>query len=161
MAEPEIRGLLEADLPRILDLEKELFAPDDWSEGMYRDELSHADRVYLARCVGETLIGWGGIWVSSPHAELLTIGVDPAHRRHGHASALLARLVALAHERGAREMFLEVRAEDAGAQALYRAFGFRQIGLRRRYYPRSGADALVMKARIADGATVAPGVPLS
>lgn len=147
-AEARNRPLALDDLPRVLELEAELFAPDDWSEGMYWDEIGHPDRVYLAREQGGRLIGWGGIWSADGRAELLTIGVDPAHRRAGHATALLTELTDVAVARGAREMFLEVRADDDGAQALYRGFGFRPLGLRRRYYPRSGADALVMKARL-------------
>jgi ribosomal-protein-alanine N-acetyltransferase len=75
----------------------------------------------------------------------MTIGVDPAHRRQGIATALMAVLIDGARDAGASSVLLEVRADDPGALALYEGLGFDRIGLRRRYYQRSGADALVLR----------------
>ncbi|MDO5494283.1 MAG: ribosomal protein S18-alanine N-acetyltransferase [bacterium] len=139
-----LRDLGEADLPRVLELEAELFAPDDWSAGMYREELAQASRRYRALEVEGRLIAWGGVYCGV-QAEILTIGVDPAHRRRGHGSRLLRDLLEIAAARGAREVFLEVRADDPGAQALYAGHGFEPLAIRPNYYPRSGRDALVMR----------------
>ncbi len=57
---------------------------------------------------------------------------------------MLAELLAEARRRGARDVLLEVRADNPRAQALYRRFGFAQIHTRRRYY-RDGVDALIMQ----------------
>lgn len=143
-ASPSIRELETADLPRVLELEKALFAPDDWSEGMYRDELGERSRAYRAIEVAGELVAWGGVYCG-PTAEILTLGVAPEHRRRGHASRLLAELLTIAARRGAREVYLEVRADDPGARALYVKHGFEAVGMRPHYYPRSGRDALVMR----------------
>ncbi|HZK04391.1 MAG TPA: ribosomal protein S18-alanine N-acetyltransferase [Actinomycetaceae bacterium] len=143
-AEATLRPLTPADIPRVLELERKLFAPDNWSEGIYRQELTHPDRVYRAIEDGGVLIAWGGVFCA-PTAEILTLGVSPEHRRRGHASRILRELLRCAAACGAREVFLEVRADDAGAQALYLKYGFEPVGVRRRYYPMSGADALVMR----------------
>ncbi|MGR3570332.1 GNAT family N-acetyltransferase [Brevirhabdus sp.] len=85
-------------------------------------------------------------------AELLTLAVHPGHRRQGLARGLLARFDAAALDRGAREAFLEVAADNAGAIALYRACGWQAAGRRRAYY-RGGAggavDALVLRKALA------------
>ena len=145
-AQASIRDVVAEDLPRILTLEKALFGPDDWSEGIYREAIMRPDQVYRARELGGALVGWGGV-LCAPTASILTLGVDPAFRRQGHGSAILADLIEIAESRGAHEIFLEVRAEDEGAQDLYRAFGFTRIGIRRRYYQMSGSDAVVMRRK--------------
>lgn len=139
-----VRELRETDLGRVLELEAELFAPDDWSEGMYREELAERTRAYRAYEVDGLVVAWGGVYCGS-QAEILTIGVDPGWRRRGIGSRMLRELLAIAQERGAREVFLEVRADDPGARALYLNHGFEPLAIRERYYPRSGKDALVMR----------------
>jgi ribosomal-protein-alanine N-acetyltransferase len=80
-------------------------------------------------------------------AEVLTLAVIPAMRRRGVAAALLRRAMAEAAARGAGALFLEVSTRNAAAQALYRRFGFIEVGRRRRYYP-DGSDALVLRVEL-------------
>jgi ribosomal-protein-alanine N-acetyltransferase len=80
--------------------------------------------------------------LAADEAEVLTLATDPAHRRQGLASALLARFHAGAAARGASRAFLEVAEDNAAARALYAVAGYAEAGRRRRYYRRaSGADA--------------------
>ena len=143
----ELRPITLADLPRILQLEPQLFGHEAWSEGAYLSELTGPDRVYLGIEEDGLLVAYGGVWCGR-QSEILTIGTDPAHRRRGHARALMQELLSEAYRRGGRECFLEVRATDEGAQALYCSLGFEPIGVRKGYYQPSGADAVVMKARL-------------
>ena len=57
-------------------------------------------------------------------------------------------LIAETRRRGARELFLEVRADNPGAQTLYRELGFEEIGVRPRYYQPDGVDAIVMRLAV-------------
>lgn len=75
-------------------------------------------------------------------AELLTLGVLPGRRRAGLGGLLLRAALAEAGRRGARRMTLEVAADNAGAQALYRAAGFAAAGRRRNYYRLPGGEGL-------------------
>ena len=72
-----------------------------------------------------------------------TIGVDPARQGRGIGRALLRDLLAVAD--GPRPVFLEVRTDNEAAIALYEAEGFSRIGVRKRYYQPSGADAYTMR----------------
>ena len=74
-------------------------------------------------------------------AEILAIGVAPAGRRRGLGAALLA---AVYYRVGDAPLFLEVASGNAAAIALYRAAGFRQVGIRHAYYADL-QDALVMR----------------
>lgn len=146
-----IDALRESDALRCAALERLLFPGDDpWSAPAFRDEL-RAGHVYLAaRNLGEPddLLGYGGIAVVADppraEAEIHTIGVDPAVQGRGIGRALLRGLLATADAVHAA-VFLEVRTDNDAARALYGSEGFVVVGLRRRYYQSSGADAHTMR----------------
>ena len=99
---------------------------------------------YIVARAGERLVGFAGIWLMVDEAHVTTFGVHPDWRRQGIGRQLLLNLVELARTIGARRMTLEVRASNESAQALYRAYGFEEVGRRPRYYTDDGEDALVM-----------------
>lgn len=88
--------------------------------------------------------------VTLDEAEVLTLATDPAHRRQGLASALLARFEAEARARGADRAVLEVAEDNVPARALYEGHGYREVGRRPAYYarPRAPVAALVLARRI-------------
>ena len=136
-----IRRLTYADLPQILVIERRAF-PTPWSLAMFVLELSKSMDVCLAATRGDALVGYlvcsryDTVW------HIMNVAVDPAHRRVGIATALLAGLI----ERLAvnARYTLEVRESNAAAIALYERHGFRAAGRRRRYYQDNGEDAVIM-----------------
>lgn len=134
-------------------LESQIMGSDAWSEALVADELGRADRVWWAAYAADPkmplsadapLVGYAGGWVVDGDVQILKVGVDPAWRRHGIARVLLARVADDARNLGARTSSLEVRASNAGAQALYEALGYRSLGTRPRYYS-DGEDAVIME----------------
>ena len=85
--------------------------------------------------------------VAADEAEVLTLAVDPVHRRHGIGACLLRAAMDAARERGGRSMALEVSVDNAAARKLYARAGFTEIGRRVRYYA-DGSDALIMRATL-------------
>ena len=77
-------------------------------------------------------------------AYVQTIGVTTRKQRHGLGTALLGALLAEAGQCGARQVDLEVRADNAIAIAMYEKHGFQTIGVRRGYYTDNREDALIM-----------------
>ena len=141
-----LRPMRLADLPAVMVLEEELFAPDTWTRAMYRDELSRTDtRWYLVAEEDGTVVGYGGLIAYPDEAHVATIGVATARQGEGIGARLLDALLAEADRRGSPVVLLEVRADNQVAQGLYRRRGFAEIGRRRGYYQPSGADAVVMK----------------
>lgn len=152
MSEPSerrLRPLRPDDVDRVLELEVVLFGLGAWTRGMYESEIGAPGRVYLAVEDGGVLVGYAGASLAE-ESHVMTIGVAPEARRRGHAAAMLAALMDAAREAGGRSMLLEVRADDDGPQALYRAFGFEAIGIRKGYYQLEGADAVVMRAPLTE-----------
>lgn len=86
--------------------------------------------------------------VAADEAELLTIAVDPDHRRRGAGRLLLKAVIDRVRGAGAATIFLEVSADNPAARCLYESFGFGAVGHRAAYYARDGrppADALIMR----------------
>ena len=140
--------LTAADAPRCAELERLLFPGDDpWSAQAFRDEIRIGHR-YLAARDGDLLVGYAGLAFVAPpphpEAEVHTIGVDPAHQGRGTGRALLRGLLAVADAEHAT-VYLEVRTDNETARALYESEGFEVVGVRRRYYRPSGADAHTMR----------------
>jgi len=138
----QITPLRVEDAPRCAELERLLFAGDDpWDARAFVEALA-AGHPYLAARVGEALVGYAGLGLAGPEAEVHTVAVDPAHQGRGIGRALLRALLALA---GSATVFLEVRTDNETAIALYRSEGFAVVGTRRGYYRPSGADAFTMR----------------
>jgi ribosomal-protein-alanine N-acetyltransferase len=139
--------MTRADVPAVMRLEEELFAPDTWSAAMYRDELSRTDtRHYLVAVddPGGAVVGYAGLIAYRDEAHVATIGVTRARQGEGIGALLLDALLAEA-DRRSPVVLLEVRADNELAQGLYRRRGFTEAGRRRGYYQPSGADAVVMR----------------
>ncbi|ONI73382.1 ribosomal-protein-alanine N-acetyltransferase [Actinosynnema sp. ALI-1.44] len=136
------------DLSRCAELEKVLFPGEDpWSVQAFQFELETGNHYVGAHAEPGGLVGYAGIaMLGTPgnyEGEIHTIGVDPDHQGKGIGKALLRDLLDHADEAQA-PVFLEVRTDNVPAIRLYKAHGFQQIGLRRRYYQPSGADAYTM-----------------
>ena len=144
---PQLRPMTRADLPAVLELEHALFGEEAWSPQMLAGELAQqpASRHYLVAQDGPVIAGYAGLLAAGSQADVLTLAVAADRWGQGIGSALLEALLAEAARRGCTEVFLEVRADNPRAQALYLRYGFEQIGLRKAYYQPSGTDALVMR----------------
>lgn len=141
-----VEPLRQKDFARCAELETVLFAADDpWGANAFQSELD-SGHFYVGAYVDEkTLAGYAGMSLAGRPAEadVHTIGVDPNWQGNGIGKALLRALLDRADEESA-PVFLEVRTDNAVAISLYLAHGFERIGLRRRYYQPSGADAYTM-----------------
>jgi [ribosomal protein S18]-alanine N-acetyltransferase len=163
MTTVRIGSLRRQDLAACAALEQELFAGEDpWREAMFASELDHGNFYLGAYAPDGTLVGYAGLAVvgapGDAEASVHTIAVSPAWQGRGVGTALLDRLLAHADALGATT-FLEVRTDNVVAMALYTGRGFELIGLRRRYYQPSGADAYTMRrlSRQAAQESILPG----
>ena len=130
-----------------------------WTRGNFIDALAAGYQAQLLVAGGQIL----GYFVAMPgvqEAHLLNITVAPAHQRQGWARFLLDALCLWSRGQRAQWLWLEVRASNAPARALYTGYGFQQVGIRKGYYPAGQShreDAVVMSlnlmvARVAGGA---------
>jgi len=142
-----IGALTPADAQRCAELEAQLFEGDDpWPAVAFNRELASRHNHYVGARIAGAVVGYAGIsrlGRTPPFEyEVHTIGVDPAYQRRGVGRLLLDELLNFAAD---AVVHLEVRTDNAPAIALYRSVGFTQVGLRKRYYRVSGADAYTMR----------------
>jgi len=139
-----LRTATATDLEAIMAIERTEFPEDAWSAATMSAEIGSAlGRYLVAEAAGEVL-GYAGVRVAGEQADVQTIAVRADRRRAGLGRALLVELLAEASRRGAATVFLEVRADNAPAQALYARLGFVAVMTRPGYYP-GGVDAIVMR----------------
>ncbi|PRI11485.1 ribosomal protein S18-alanine N-acetyltransferase [Leucobacter massiliensis] len=146
-----LREASASDLDAIWAIESDVFGAEAWSREMMREELSAEHRHYLALVDGAGAVrGYAGLLCLGAEADVQTIAVEAGARGGGHGRRLMEALLDEAERRGVREVFLEVRADNPVAQALYRALGFAEIGVRPRYYQPGDVDAVVMRLEMRD-----------
>ncbi len=136
-----------SDAARCAELEAQLFDGDDpWPAAAFLRELAAQHIRYVAARADDKLVGYAGVarlGRKPPYEyEIHTIGVDPAYQGRGLGREMLLRLLEWA-DGGA--VYLEVRTDNEPAIAMYEKAGFVTVGLRKRYYRVSGADAYTMR----------------
>lgn len=143
----EIRQATVLDLPEIMKLETASFANDAWPEETFKSELAAKHTYYILALEDNLVVGYAGLskLPGSDQADIQTIAVREDKRGLGIGKKLMDTLTLQATELGAKEIFLEVRADNSAAQKLYKLFGFKQIGTRKKYYQPDGVDAFIMK----------------
>ncbi|MCS5732612.1 ribosomal protein S18-alanine N-acetyltransferase [Herbiconiux daphne] len=147
----QLRRATADDLDEIMALEESSFESDAWSRESMLREIEHPYCYYLVGVDAEhpgAVEGYAGL-LSPPgasDADIQTIAVSERSRGRGLGRQLMTRLLAEAARRGAKSMFLEVRADNPVAHALYLSLGFADIAVRPAYYQPDGVDAIVMRA---------------
>lgn len=139
-------GLTPADAARCAELETLLFDGDDpWPAAAFTRALAAPHARYVGARVDDLLVGYAGtarLGRTPPFEyEIHTIGVDPAYQGRGIGRRMMTELL----EDADSVTYLEVRTDNPTAIALYTSLGFVTVGLRKRYYRASGADAFTMR----------------
>lgn len=139
-----ISTLSTTDLPRAWQIEQRAHA-FPWSE---KTLASNQGERYLnlKLKVDDDIAAFAITQVVLDEATLFNIAVDPAYQRRGLGRALLEHVIDEVEKRGVATLWLEVRASNAGAIALYEGLGFNEATIRRNYYPTTDGheDAIVM-----------------
>lgn len=144
----EFFPMAERDLDAVAALEGGLqIFP--WTRGNFADSLQSGYSAWVVRIGGE-LVGFSVVMRVLDEAHLLNIGVAERYQGKGYGARMLRNAMECARLAGACRIFLEVRPSNARAVELYQHFGFRQIGLRKAYYPAIGGreDALVFEKEL-------------
>jgi ribosomal-protein-alanine N-acetyltransferase len=145
-----IEPMRKADLPEVLGIEVASFSLP-WTEEMFDNELTQdaLAEVLVARLptvrTPPPLVGYICVWVVTDELHINNLAVHPQWRKRGIAWELLHAAMRHGRARGARAAYLEVRASNVAALALYRQARFEAIGVRARYYTHPVEDAVVMR----------------
>jgi [ribosomal protein S18]-alanine N-acetyltransferase len=132
------------DIPAVHEIDVLSFSLP-WPERSFRFEVTEnpVARGWVAEVNGK-MAAMLVLWFIIDEAHIATIAVHPDFRRQGIGEKILLHALKGVQEEGARRAFLEVRAGNEAAQAMYKKYGFEVAGVRRRYYKDNNEDALLM-----------------
>ncbi|AUX92248.1 ribosomal protein S18-alanine N-acetyltransferase [Mixta gaviniae] len=132
------------DLPQALAIERRSHA-FPWTEATFASNQGERYLNYRLDLDDQMVAFAITQWVLD-EATLFNIAVDPAYQRRGLGKALLDHLIEQLQQRDIFTLWLEVRASNQAAIALYEQTGFNEVSVRRNYYPahHGREDALIM-----------------
>ena len=147
MSEPIVRIAGHGDAKTMADIDARCFTSEAWPASEFASSMLAGFSRYYILELGDEAIGCAGcIMLSGIQGEISTMAVLPEYRGRGYSKLLMERITADCSEEDIDEIFLEVRPSNAPAIGLYKSFGFKEAGLRKRYYA-DGEDAVIMVRR--------------
>jgi ribosomal-protein-alanine N-acetyltransferase len=146
--EMQLRDMTPADLDAVLQIEQQVHS-FPWTRGMFSDSLFNG---YICK-VYETereIVGYAVLMPALDEVHLLDISIASMFQRKGFGNILMNKINELSTSLEFSRMLLEVRRSNIAANALYRKAGFKEIGVRRDYYPAQNGreDAIVMELKL-------------
>lgn len=145
VAKITIRKMLLQDVPAVSQIDKLSFTMP-WPEHSFHYEVAEnrVARCFVAETEDHRIAAMIVSWIIVDEMHIATIATHPDFRRQGIGERILHDALIDGRDVGAHLAFLEVRASNEVAQAMYRKFGFRASGKRPRYYRDNNEDAILM-----------------
>ena len=132
-------------LEELEKLERNCFALP-WSRKMLAEELENQCAAFLVaqNSITQQVMGYAGLLVMADEGYITNVAVFPEFRRQGVAAKLIAVFENFARGNKLAFLTLEVRPSNTAAIALYKGFGFEEVGRRKNYYDLPKEDALIL-----------------
>lgn len=146
-AVPKVRRMTMEDGAAVAEMEHQLFS-DAWSEKSILETLDQTNTICLiAEKAGRTA-GYLLAYTAADEAEIARIAVVKELQRQGAARALLTELESVCGSEGIKKILLDVRSGNSVARALYENAGFKEDGIRQRFYEDPVEDAILMSREL-------------
>ena len=140
-----IRPMTSADVHAVARIEQEAFTTP-WQEETFEGLIGRDGlELLVMEDPAGTVVGYAVLWCILDQGELANIAVRPEDRGSGLGAHLLEEVLSVCRARGVASLYLEVRASNKAAIALYERFGFQDVGRREGYYQNPTEDARVME----------------
>ncbi len=139
----QIQKMTEADLPEVMAIETVSF-PTPFTVNLFRMELNlNVAHLFVARSDGQ-VVGFIDYWRVGSEIHLITVAVHPSFRKHRIGSRIIDFMLEDARKNRVETISLDVRPSNTAGLKLYAKYGFRQVGVRKKYYQDNDEDALVL-----------------
>lgn len=116
---------------------------DFWNYNLFKSELENKNSMYIVAKLNNQIVGFAGIWFSVDDIHITNIVVKKNRRNQKIGSLMLNNLIELCENRTQKSITLEVNSNNIPAQKLYQKFGFKNVGIRKKYYNNT-EDAIIM-----------------
>ena len=137
----------EEHIESIVEIENKCFSVP-WSHGSFLRELYSDDGYIPTAFDGEKIVGFAIFHRIGEEGEIFNIAVSPEYRGQGVGSRILEAVIRNAMLNMVKKVFLEVRPSNEPAIALYKKYGFKQVGRRKNYYIKPVEDAIIMEREV-------------
>jgi ribosomal-protein-alanine N-acetyltransferase len=143
----KIHEMNEYHLEQIMEIERISF-PTPWTEKMFLEELTSPLSFHFvaSRWKGhhDLVLSYIIFWMFREEVHILNLATHPDVRRQGIAHSLLLFSMDFSYKKGGIVYLLETREKNRPALNLYQKLGFSSYGVRKKYYPDTGEDAVLM-----------------
>ena len=138
-----IRNMTLDDIESVFEIEKSIFSVP-WSKKSFESSISSKDTIYIVATIDEKIVGYLGIYILGDQSDISNVGVHKDYRRMHIAEAMLSYIFDRAKSNNVKEITLEVRESNVAAISLYEKMGFKEIGIRKKYYQKPLENGLLM-----------------
>lgn len=137
------------DIPEVMQIENKVQA-HPWTAGIFRDCIRVGYTCWVCRENYNTIVGYLIQSIAVEEVHILNICIDPAWQRMNLGTLLVQQAEETGQRLHAKKSFLEVRPGNTPAIRLYQKLGYRQVGIRKNYYPTKNGreDAIVMSRNL-------------
>ena len=142
----EIRIMNISDLDSISNILLTDF-DDFWTYSVFKEELKNPNSKYILALEKDNIVGFGGIWKAVDDIHITNIVVKKSLRKNGIGSMLLNKLIELSKKENINSITLEVNTKNIPAIKLYEKYGFKNVGIRKKYYNGTD-DAVIMTMEV-------------
>ncbi len=140
-----IEKMTLASLDEVMVIEALAYGEHHWSRDSFVAEINNQISQYnCAISQDGHCAGYMGLWKIIDEAHITNLAIHPQYRRKGAARALLLNGLEECYKDKIKYLTLEVRVSNEAAIKLYESFGFKSLGVRKKYYQNNNEDALIM-----------------
>lgn len=141
-----IKQMETSDVDAVFEIEKASYGEHHWSKESFYNEIQNNIGFYIIAFNPQNnqILGYLGSWFIVDECHITNVAVNPQFRRQKIAQQLLIALINQCYEKFIKYITLEVRVSNIPAISLYEKFGFKSIGVRKKYYQDNNEDALIM-----------------
>ena len=147
-----VRHVEALDTPNVYAVERACFH-DPYPRGFLNDLIKTQQDHFFVAADNEEIIGYAVGSANGKEGHIVSIAVNPRHRRKQIGTALLSAVTAKLSAEGVQQIQLEVRKGNAGAIAFYERMGYRIFSEIRHYYT-DGEDAWVLRRLVESSVSV-------
>ncbi len=140
----KIEKMSYKDIDTILQIEEKCYGAHHWSKDSFIAEINNPISVYLCVFLDDVCVGYIGIWKIGDEAHITNLSVHPDFQNQKFAHRLLLAALEECYRDKIKYVTLEVRVSNAKAIGLYEKFGFKSLGVRKKYYQDNNEDAYIM-----------------
>lgn len=143
----KLRSMKIEDVDKVSEIEADSFTTP-WNKDAFEGSILQENYRLLVAVNDEDdsdIYGYCSFYYVMDEAEIPNVCVRRDKRKLGIGYEMLSKLLEIAKEAGVHTIYLEVRASNNAAIALYKKLGFSENGIRRDFYEKPREDALIMR----------------